>query len=201
MHVVFFGDSITEAAVKPGGYVVRLHEILEKNNLKDKYLLTGAGIGGNKVYDLYLRLDNDVLNKHPDIVIIYIGVNDVWHKQSYGTGTDADKFEIFYQAILQKLSDKKIKAILCTPAVIGEKTDFTNELDKELDLYSNIIRSIAAKNNLPLVDLRKAFLEYNLKNNISNKEAGILTADKVHLNDQGNQFVAEKMWEVLKTIK
>jgi lysophospholipase L1-like esterase len=133
--------------------------------------------------------------------MIYIGVNDVWHKQSSGTGTDADKFEKFYQAILKKLSDKKIKAILCTPAVIGEKTDLSNELDKELDLYSNIIRNIAAKNKLPLVDLRKAFLEYNLKNNNSNKEAGILTTDKVHLNDQGNQLVAEKIWEVLKTIK
>ena len=146
-------------------------------------------------------MDDDVLNKHPDIVIIYIGVNDVWHKKSTGTGTDADKFEKFYQAILKKLSDKKIKAILCTPAVIGEKTDFSNELDKDLDLYCNIIRDIAAKNKLPIVDLRKAFLEYNLKNNKSNKDAGILTADRVHLNDQGNQLVAEKIWEVLKIIK
>ena len=137
MHVIFFGDSITEAAVKPGGYIVRLNQILEKNKVRDKYMLAGAGIGGNKVYDLYLRLDNDVLNRHPDIVMIYIGVNDVWHKKSHGTGTDADKFEKFYQAILKKLSDKKIKPILCTPAVIGEKTDSTNELDKELDLFSN----------------------------------------------------------------
>ncbi len=201
MHINFFGDSITEAAVKPGGYIVRLNEILEKNNLKDRYLLTGAGIGGNKVYDLYLRLDTDVLNKHPDVVMIYIGVNDVWHKQSTHTGTDADKFEKFYEAILKKLSDKKIKAVLCTPAVIGEKTDASNELDKELDLYSNIIRDIANRNKLPIVDLRKAFLEYNLQNNTSNKEAGILTTDRVHLNDKGNQFVAEKIWEVLKTIK
>ncbi len=201
MHINFFGDSITEAAVKPGGYIVRLNEILEKNNLKDKYLLTGAGIGGNKVYDLYLRLDDDVLSKRPDVVMIYIGVNDVWHKQSTHTGTDADKFEKFYLAILKKLSDKKIKAVLCTPAVIGEKTDASNELDKELDLYSNIIRDIATKNKLPIVDLRKAFLAYNLQNNKSNKEAGILTTDRVHLNAQGNQFVAEKIWEVLKTIK
>src|SRR5688572_10226311 len=87
MRVIFFGDSITEAAVKPGGYIVKLNEILDKNNVKDKYVLTGAGVGGNKVYDLYLRLDDDVLSKHPEIVIIYIGVNDVWHKQSTRTGT------------------------------------------------------------------------------------------------------------------
>ncbi len=92
MHTIFLGDSITEDGVKPGGYITRLNNILVKNNLKGKYRLTGAGVGGNKVYDLYLRLDNDVLKKKPDVVLIYVGVNDVWHKQSLGTGTDADNF-------------------------------------------------------------------------------------------------------------
>ncbi len=72
----------------------------------------GAGIGGNKVYDLYLRLEDDVLSKSPDIVVIYIGVNDVWHKASYGTGTDADKFEKFYRAIINKLQAANAKVIL-----------------------------------------------------------------------------------------
>ena len=49
------------------------------------------------------------------------------------------------------------------------------------------------KNNLNLVDLRKEVLDYNFKNNPENKEKGILTTDRVHLNDLGNQFVADKM--------
>jgi lysophospholipase L1-like esterase len=48
-----------------------------------------------------------------------------------------------------------------------------------------------------LVDLRKDFTEYEQKNNPENKESGILTVDRVHLNDKGNAFVAEKMMEVL----
>jgi lysophospholipase L1-like esterase len=55
------------------------------------------------VYDLYLRLEEDVLKKRPDVVVIWIGVNDVWHKTILGTGTDADKFEKFYTAIINKL--------------------------------------------------------------------------------------------------
>jgi lysophospholipase L1-like esterase len=63
--------------------------------------------------------------------------------------------------------------------------------------YSNIIRRIASKNNLPLVDLRKTFLEYDLKNNPENKDRGILTTDRVHLNANGNQLVADAMWKVI----
>jgi lysophospholipase L1-like esterase len=157
----------------------------------------GAGIGGNKVYDLYLRMDDDVLAKNPDMVVIWIGVNDVWHKRSYGTGTDQDKFEKFYNAIIKKLKDRNIKVYLCTPAAIGEKTDFTNELDGDLNQYSVIIRNIAMKNNCTLIDLRRSFLTYLLSHNPENKEKGILTIDRVHLNDAGNQFVAEEIAKVL----
>lgn len=197
-RIVFFGDSITVAAVKPGGYIVKLDSMIAHQGKADQFELTGSGIGGNKVYDLYLRMEDDVLAKNPDVVLIYIGVNDVWHKRLMGTGTDADKFEKFYQAIINKLKAKNISIILCTPAVIGEKTDFSNPLDGDLNEYSKIVRNIAQKNSLPVVDLRKTFLEYNLKNNRENKDRGILTTDGVHLNATGNQFVADEMWKVLQ---
>lgn len=195
-RIIFFGDSITQAGVNAGGYIVRMKDSLEKRGLTSQYELIGAGIGGNKVYDLYLRMEDDVLAKSPDVVLIYIGVNDVWHKSS-GTGTDAPKFERFYDAIIQKLKARNIQVVLATPAVIGERTDFSNAQDGDLNLYSRIIRDIAKKHNCKLVDLRKAFLEYNLKNNPENKESGILTTDRVHLNDKGNQLVADQMMSVL----
>jgi lysophospholipase L1-like esterase len=199
--VIFFGDSITQAGVQPTGYITKVGEMASKDKKADEYEFIGAGIGGNKVYDLYLRVEDDVLSKNPDIVIIYIGVNDVWHKQSSGTGTDYDKFERFYNALLKKFSDKGIKVILATPAVIGERTDNTNQLDGDLNRYSNLIRSIAAKNNLPLVDLRKGFMEYGKQNNPENKEQGILTTDRVHLNEKGNEFVAAEMWKAIQAVK
>jgi lysophospholipase L1-like esterase len=196
--VIFFGDSITQQGVNPGGYVTRIDSMCRLEGMGDKFEFIGAGIGGNKVYDLYLRMDDDVLAKNPDIVIIYIGVNDVWHKATSGTGTDPDKFEKFYTAILKKLKDRNIKVILCTPAAIGEKTDFSNQQDGDMNAYSNIIRSLAQKNILPLVDLRKIFLDYDMKNNPENKDRGILTIDKVHLNAKGNQLVADEMWKLIK---
>ena len=202
--VIFFGDSITELGVKKDkyvGYIVRMDSMLKAGKKDDQYELIGSGISANKVYDLYLRLDEDVLGKNPDIVVIYVGVNDVWHKTLLGTGTDPDKFEKFYNAILRKLKERNIKAILCTPAVVGEKTDMSNPLDGDLNRYSNIIRDIAKKNDLPLVDLRQKFLDYNNANNPENKEKDILTYDRVHLNAKGNQLVADAMWKAIKEIK
>lgn len=196
-RIVFFGDSITQMGVNKGGYITRMQEMLQKNGTASQYELIGAGIGGNKVYDLYLRMDEDVLAKNPDVVVIWVGVNDVWHKASYGTGTDADKFEKFYAAIIKKLQARNIQVVLCTPAAIGERTDFSNQQDGDLNQYAGIIRRISQTYNCKLVDLRKAFLDYNLQNNKDNKESGILTTDRVHLNDKGNTLVAEKMMEVL----
>lgn len=198
--VIFFGDSITQAGSQQGGYIIKIDSMCMKENKSDKYEFAGAGIGGNKVYDLYLRMEKDVLEKTPDVVVIYIGVNDVWHKSSSGTGTDAEKFEKFYQAIIDKFNAAKIKMILCTPAVIGERTDFSNPQDGDMNHYSNLIRNIAKKNSLPLVDLRKAFLDYNLKHNKENKDRGILTTDRVHLNAAGNQLVADEMWKAIKKL-
>lgn len=199
--VVFFGDSITQAAVNPGGYIDVLNKMLADQNLASRYELIGAGIGGNKIYDLYLRMDSDVLKKNPDIVVIYVGVNDVWHKASSGTGTDQDKFVKFYNAVLQKLKAQKIKVIVCTPAVIGERNDFSNQQDGDLNRYSFLIRNIAKEQQLPVVDLRKTFLDYSSANNPENKESGILTTDRVHLNAKGNTLVAEEMWKEISKIK
>ena len=199
--VIFFGDSITELGVKPGGYVTKVDSMCKLEGKGEQYDFSGSGISGNKVYDLYLRLEDDVLNKNPDVVVIYVGVNDVWHKTLLGTGTDPDKFEKFYLAILKKLKDKNIKAILCTPAVVGEKTDSSNPLDGDLNRYSNIIRDMAKKNNLPLIDLRQKFYDYEKMNNPENKEKDILTYDRVHMNPKGNQFLADQMWKGLKEIK
>ncbi|RRB02369.1 SGNH/GDSL hydrolase family protein [Larkinella rosea] len=200
-RVVFFGDSITQAGVSPGGYITRIGDMLKKQNLANEYELIGAGIGGNKIYDLFLRMEDDVLAKQPTITFVYVGVNDVWHKRTYGTGTDPDKFVKFYDAVIKKLQGAGSKVILCTPAVIGEKTDYSNDQDGDLQQYSKLIRDLAAKHKLPLCDLRKAFLEYNLKNNPNNAEKGILTTDRVHLNDTGNQLVADEMYKLMVAAK
>ena len=195
--IVFFGDSITEYGLRPDGYITMFQQQLKNDNKAANYEVAGAGIGGNKIYDLYLRYEEDVLAKTPDVVVIWVGVNDVWHKRLFGTGTDPDKFARFYTALIKKLQTKGIKVTLCTPAAVGERTDFSNELDGDLNRYSQTIRELAAQNNCGLVDFRKLFYEYGLKNNPQNLDKNILTVDGVHLNAAGNKFVADALYASL----
>lgn len=195
VKIVFFGDSITQIGVQKDGYVTMVQDYIDKNH-PGEYTTIGAGIGGNKVYDLYFRLD-EILKLQADVVVIYVGINDVWHKSAFGTGTDPDKFVGFYQKIISELKSHGAQVILATPTVIGEKNDFSNREDGDLNHYANLIRELAKKNELRLVDLREAFVNYLKENNPENLSKGILTNDTVHLTKKGNELVAEEMIKIL----
>jgi lysophospholipase L1-like esterase len=195
-RIVFLGDSITQGGGGPKGYVT-----LVKNALTAKHAALGldfvnAGISGNKVPNLQGRLDKDVIAKKPTIVFIYIGINDVWHSAK-GKGTPKDQFEAGLKDLIARINAAGARVILCTPSVIGEKKDAANDMDAMLDEFSGISRKVAAETKTQLCDLRKAFVEHLKANNPDNKEKGVLTGDRVHLNEAGNKLVAQEMLKAL----
>ena len=202
--VVFLGDSITQNAVinsdKFKGFISLLGENVDQN-----IELIGKGIGGDKVSDLLTRYRDDVIKLNPDMVFIYIGINDVWHKYDYGTGTDIDLYENGLRQIITDLKENGVEVILCTPTVIGEnKGEFTlvNQfknietmeiMNNDLDDYSDIIRKLSREFDTKLLDLRKIFMQYISENNPGNKSKGVLTTDGVHLNNIGSKLIADEM--------
>ena len=91
MKIVFLGDSITEAGVYDKEVGVEYNGelvspdytgfiTLLSQSISGSTKLVGKGIGGDKVPDLLTRYRKDVIDLNPDIVFIYIGINDVWHK-------------------------------------------------------------------------------------------------------------------------
>jgi len=196
-RIVFFGDSITQMGINKGGYIDRIQNSINEKGIQNKYELIGAGVGYDKIYDLYLRMEDDVLVKKPDVVVVYEGINDVGHKYSTHTGTDIEKYERFYTAIIKKLQAKKIRVFVCTPTLLGEKKGNVNTQDAEIDAYSDVIRKLATSMNCTLIDLRKTFVNYLQENNNNNKESGILTTDGIHPSDAGNQLLADEMMKAL----
>ena len=214
--VVFLGDSITEAGIydnevgvlsgdtliypKHTGFITLL-----KNDIEDDIELIGKGVSGNKVSNLLERYKEDVLSLNPDIVFIYIGINDVWHKYDFGTGTDIIFYENGLRKIIADIKSNGARVVLCTPTVIGEnKGEFTlvnkfkdietmEIMNEDLDAYSDVIRKLSSELDTDLVDLRKIFMNYILENNPNNEPAGITTYDGVHLNDTGNKIIADEM--------
>jgi lysophospholipase L1-like esterase/poly(3-hydroxybutyrate) depolymerase len=195
-RVVFFGDSITESAVHERGYVRVLEAELAARAPALGVELIGAGISGHRVPDLLARVDRDVIAKKPNVVVIYIGINDVWHSLS-GRGTKKDEYGAGLRTLVQKLNAAQATVLLCTPSVIGEKKAGANQLDAMLDEYAAITRGVAAELRVPLLDLRQLFVDHLATHNAKDADRGVLTTDGVHLNDAGNRFVAERLRQAL----
>ena len=208
--VVFLGDSITQQGENSEGegtykgFITSLRE-----NVSQEVELINKGIGGNKVSDLLLRYNDDVLKLKPNIVFIYIGINDVWHKYDWGTGSDIDTYEKGLRKIITDIKAVGAKIILCTPTVIGENNgefklnnnfkdiDTMEIMNKDLDAFSDVVRNLSSEFNTDLLDLRKKFKEYISENNYQNMPKGILTSDGVHLNNEGNKLIADEMIKFL----
>lgn len=218
--IVFLGDSITEAGVYDKEVGVEYNgELVSPDytgfitilsqSIPEKTELVGKGISGDKVSDLLTRYKKDVIDLDPDIVFIYIGINDVWHKYDFGTGSDIDLYENGLRQIISEIQKIGSRVVLCTPTVIGENHgDFTlaneyvehyrdaktmEDMNNDLDAFSDVVRKLSSEYNTGLIDLRKVFISYISENNPTNKPSGILTYDGVHLNDLGNKLIADQM--------
>lgn len=196
-RLVFLGDSITSQGCNPGGYVTLVAEVIYRAFPDGSVRVFGAGVSGNRVPDCLERLDRDVLSKKPTLVFVYIGINDVWHWE-WGEGTEENAYRSGLEELVRRIQAAGARVILATPSVIGEKRDGSNRFDSMLDQYAAITRDIAGSTGARLLDLRQLFQTYLKAHNPSNSETGILTRDGVHLNDNGNRFVAEQVLRVLK---
>jgi len=197
-HIIFFGDSLTALAGKEEpreyvtkGYVRIVREALQKTHKDKGITVDWVATGGHTVPDLLKRVDKDVIAKKPTIVVIQIGCNDARRLRK-------DQFKASLEELIDRLQKANIQVIQCTLTSVGEKHDGTNKDDPKLEEFAEVERQVARAKNVPLNDLRKAFLARWKKNNLDNKPKGILTYDGNHFNDAGHQFVAEQMLKKFK---
>ena len=106
MRIVFFGDSITDAGrnredeMSLGRYGYGfVHDVSSTLMYQEpnKYQIYNRGIGGNRSIDLYARIKNDLWNLQPDLISLYVGVNDLWHEIKYKNGLEVERFEKIYK--------------------------------------------------------------------------------------------------------
>lgn len=204
-RVLFLGDSITDAGgisrewtAKPfdgPGWLSRISRDAGRHP-ELRLQLVNRGIGGNRVPDLLARLRADVLDADPSVVVLYIGINDVWHSTS-GAGTREDDYTHGLAELVRTLRDAGIRVLLCTPSVIGEKREGENDLDDLLARYTAISRSTAEELDVQLCDLSAAFRAWLTSHNPGNEASGLLTTDGVHLTDEGNRLLADTLGEAL----
>jgi len=194
-RIIFFGDSLTALAVKDPnvpegkGYVPLVRAALKDAGVE----VDAVATGGHKVTDLLNRVNQDVLAKKPTILVIQIGVNDA------SAGVTPEQFRAQLEELIDKLQQGGVSVIQCTCTCRIEGYNPENAMDKKLDALAEVARLIAREKQLPLVDLRKAFIDYWKAHNPENKPKGFLTYDGNHWTETGHQYVAEQMLKKFKS--
>lgn len=161
-------------------------------------VLVNAGIGGDTSADALARFERDVVNKHPDFVLIGLGTNDFVRE---GQGNTAPKVSLdAFRANMQTMIDG-VKALDAVPILItapyvregayGPASNYDNAggLNPALDAYIEAVRDLAKKNGIGLIDIHKLCDDYPLEE--------FLVADGVHLAATGNRVYADAIEEYL----
>lgn len=189
-RVVFVGDSITEDGTVETGFQSLLKEWLKVKHSGLEVRILNAGVSGDMVADVQKRFERDVLAQKPTVVVICIGINDVWRGKE---GTPKDRYEVGLRDLVRRVHQAGGRVVLCTPSAIGERKNGANDFDKALDEYAATCRSVATDTKATLCDLRRAFVEYLKAHNPNDEAENVLTKDGVHLNETGNRLVAEHL--------
>lgn len=162
-RILFFGDSVTESGrnhdnkedLGHGFPLLLASEWLAQNPDFNLHFFN-RGIGGNKVNDLLKRVQNDCIDLHPNLVLILIGINDVWSAENdadFGTAKNQIDFKNTYRLLLEKIKESGIERIvLLDPFVLPypkERNNWRNDLDKKIQ----IIRELAGVHHCELIPL------------------------------------------------
>ena len=198
MKIVLFGDSITDAGkglsdllpyYKYGfGYARDIASALRWKDCK-KYEIINKGISGNKIVNLYERVQADVWNLHPDVLSILIGVNDVWHELGWNIGVDLKRYEKIYRALIEETKERlpQTKLILCEPFFLrGTATnEFGYEKFSVVKEYAQVVKRIAN-------EYGAAFLPLQEKFNVLAEKIGAenCLSDGVHPTEIGAKLIA-----------
>lgn len=207
MKIVMFGDSITDMCrmreeshlnnlYKLGsGYVFNVATELEVD-YPGEHLVINKGNSGNRSCDLVDRLKEDVIDLNPDVVSIYIGVNDVWHgivDKKRGVSLSKYKANLIYMITKIRESNPSVKLMLLEPSFIdGTIVRDLKYLDKVYK-YARACKRIAKEYNIPFVKLQKDLTTAGEKYGNPN-----VSYDGVHPNLLGSKIIARNWLKVFK---
>jgi lysophospholipase L1-like esterase len=190
--IVFIGDSITDAGRREDpdrhlghGYVRLVSEALAARG--DDRPIVNTGISGDRAVDLRARWERDALAHDPELLSVYVGVNDTWRRYDAGDPTPVERFESTYRSLLAEAQDRLApRMILVEPFVLPVTAEQTRWGVDDLDAKRAVVAELAADFGAAFVPLQSLLLE------AAAQGAGnaALADDGVHPTALGNELIA-----------
>jgi len=175
--IAFLGDSVTHACFDAGinhysstdipcvpsmGYAARLIDRINEYWPLANPSLLNAGVGGDNAPGGLSRLERDVLNHNPDLVIVNFGLND-----SMGGMEKLPDYENAMDEIFTRILSSGAECMLVTPnrmcsyvrpvfsdPILPEIAEKAVKIQNDgvLDAYVNAARALAKKHGIPVAD-------------------------------------------------
>lgn len=190
--LLFIGDSITDCGRREDpdalghGFVRLLAEQLTPQ--EPGTTVVNRGIGGHKAADLVARFGEDCLDLAPDLVTIYVGVNDSWHFTQGREHVSEESFERDYRWMLDAVAERLPEApVVMIVPFVADVDEGARRIHADLDGKVAIIRRLAAERGHALVDLEQVLADALA----AGMEPGQFAEDGVHPTPEGHRLIAE----------
>jgi lysophospholipase L1-like esterase len=195
-RLVFIGDSITDCDRRLDarglgfGYVDIVADELAARG--EDAVVLNRGVAGDRVGCLKDRWQVDVLDEHPDVLTVFVGVNDTLWTFYQGWPTAPDDFERDLDDILGRTGGARL--IVVDPFLLdvpGEQfrwglgTEFTR---RDLDRKRPIVTRLAAEHGAVFVPLQDA-----MSAAADERGAPVVAGDGVHPTTLGHRLLA-RLW-------
>jgi lysophospholipase L1-like esterase len=156
--ILFIGDSVTDVGRREDGnghlgdgYVRVIAERLAAAG--DEREVLNLGVSGDRAKDLRARWSEDVLAHDPQLLSIYVGINDTWRRYDSDDPTSAAAFEADYRAILDAVAARAPRLVLVEPFVVPV-TDDQNRWHEDLDDKRAVVARLATEYGAAFVPLQ-----------------------------------------------
>lgn len=188
--LLFIGDSITDAGRRDDpaglghGWVRMVAADLVQQG--DDRPIVNTGVGGDRVRDLRARWKRDALDHDPEVLTVYVGINDTWRRYDADDPTPADDFEADYRHILQRAHDTGApRLILVEPFVAPVTSEQRRWGEEDLDAKAAVVRRLASEFGAAFVPLGRVMADA-----AEQYGARAVAEDGVHPTELGATLIA-----------
>src|SRR3954447_8270982 len=194
--IVLIGDSITDAGRRDDadrhlghGYVRLVSEALAARG--DARPIINTGIGGDRAVDLRARWEQDALAHDPELLSVYVGVNDTWRRYDAGDATAVEQFETTYRSLLTEAQDRLTpRMILVEPFVLPVTSEQERWGAEDLDAKRAVVAKLATEFGAAFVPLQSLLLDAAAQHGSGRAGHAALAADGVHPTPLGSELIA-----------
>lgn len=196
LTIVTFGNSVTATRKTIRQvFAQRLPSLLAQKGIAARVI--NSGVPGShtgrladndviKVKHALERFDTDVLDHHPDLVIVDFGINDAAIDPRKGSSRiPLPDYKRNMEYMVSRMQQKGISVLLMTPNARGGKQK--DQLNKTLSQYADVVRDLSKTYKTGFVDNLQLFLDYPAK---TGKSLDSLLLDGIHPNDTGHEMMA-----------